>query len=69
MFEQYPDIVSINHVMEMLNIGKTTAYSLLKANQIRHVKIGRKYIVPKKSIIDFVSVPCYTDADNQWQAH
>ena len=42
MFENYPDIITVEHLMEMLNIGKSSAYSLLKSKQIQHVRVGRK---------------------------
>ena len=54
-FEKYPDIVTVRDLMSMLNICKSTAYSLLKDQQIKNGRIGRKYIIPKQSVIDFVS--------------
>lgn len=35
MFTNYPDVVSINKLMLMLNIGKKAAYSLLQAGKIK----------------------------------
>ena len=61
MFDKYTDIVSVDQVMSMLNIGKSTAYSLLQSGQIQHVRVGRKYIIPKQSVIDFVNCSCYND--------
>jgi len=58
MFTNYPDIVSIEQMMIMLNLGKSSVYGLLKAHLIRHVRVGRKYIVPKQSVIDFLTTPC-----------
>ena len=63
MFENYPDIVTISDIMTMLNIGKSTAYSLLQAGKIHHIKIGRKYIIPKQSVIDFVAGLCYNESE------
>lgn len=41
MFENYKDLVGINELREMLGgIGRNKAYGLLKANKIKHVKIG-----------------------------
>ncbi|MCL2213357.1 MAG: helix-turn-helix domain-containing protein [Oscillospiraceae bacterium] len=61
MFENYADIITINDLMTMLNIGKSTAYSLLQNNKIHHVKIGRKYVIPKQSVVDFVAGLCYNE--------
>jgi len=59
MFQDYPDIVSVEQIMNMLGIGKSSVYALLQSNQIHNVKVGRKYIVPKQSVVDFVSGVCY----------
>lgn len=54
MFNEYPDIVSVYQMVEMLGIGLTVAYKLLKAGEIKHKKIGRNYKIPKQSIIQYV---------------
>jgi len=61
MFENYPHVITISDLMTMLNIGKSTAYSLLQNNKIQHIKIGRKYVIPKHSVIDFVAGLCYNE--------
>ena len=61
MFRNFPDIVNIQQITEMLNIGKSSAYNLLKTQQIRHVRIGTKYIIPRQSVIDFTNGICYND--------
>jgi excisionase family DNA binding protein len=61
MFDDYPDVVTVENLMEMLNIGKTSAYSLLQGNHIHHVRVGRKYIIPKKSVIGFLDSFCYNE--------
>jgi len=54
-FSAYPDILSISQLREMLGIGKSTAYSLILHNQIKSLKIGRIYKVPKQSVIDYIN--------------
>jgi len=61
MFDQYPDIVAVDDIREMLNIGKSSVYGLLQDNRIHHVKVGRKYIVPKTAVIAFANTMCYND--------
>jgi excisionase family DNA binding protein len=45
--------------MKMLDIGKSSAYSLLRENKINHVRVGKKYIIPKQSVIGFLNDSCY----------
>lgn len=55
LFSEYDDILSIKDVMDMLHIGKNTVYSLLRNNEIRNLKIGKRYIIPKQSVINFIT--------------
>ena len=55
MFTQYDDIVSVEEVMDMLHLGRVTVYRLLKSGKIKALKVGRKYIIPKKSVIEFIA--------------
>lgn len=55
MFSQYPDVVSINDLMAMLDIGKNTAYSLLHEGKIKNIKIGKQYRIPKRCIIEYLN--------------
>ena len=55
MFTEYDEILSIEDVMEILHIGKNSVYSLLKSNEIRNIRVGKRYIVPKQSVINFIN--------------
>ena len=55
MFQNYPDVVTIEQLMQMLNIGKNKAYELIKNKTIQTVRIGKKYIIPKVAVIQFLS--------------
>lgn len=54
MFSEYEDIVSVDDVMKMLHIGRSNVYKLLQEKEIKHVRIGVKYIIPKKSVVEFI---------------
>ena len=56
IFKEYNDVVTIEEIMRMLNIGRSTVYQLLKNGKLYSVKIGKKYIVPKQTVIDFIQV-------------
>ncbi|MDE5563120.1 MAG: helix-turn-helix domain-containing protein [Clostridiales bacterium] len=55
MFSDYPDVVSVEQVTEMLHIGQVLAYKLLKDGVIKARKVGRRYIIAKKNVIEFLS--------------
>ena len=58
LFKDYPDVVTISDVMKMLNIGRTSVYKLLRSNQISHRAVGKKNIIPKNAVIDFLNPTC-----------
>lgn len=55
MFSDYPDVVSIAELQSMLRIGRNTAYDLLKSGAISSIRVGKRYIIPKISVIDFLA--------------
>lgn len=54
IFTDYPDVVSIEDLTKMLRIGKNKAYELVNTNVIKSIRIGKKHIIPKFRIIDFL---------------
>ena len=54
IFANYPDVVSINELMKMLNIGRNTAYSLLQSGEVKSIKIGKQYRIPKKFVLEYL---------------
>ena len=54
MFPDYPDIVTVRQLTEMLGISRTLAYSLINDGDIQAVMIGVSYKIPKVSVINFV---------------
>ena len=58
MFSEYPDVVSVDQLKEMLHIGNNVAYGLLKSGAIKTIRIGRRYIIPKENVINYIRSNC-----------
>lgn len=56
IFANYPDVVSVEDVQAMLHIGRNVAYGLLQSGAIATIRVGKKYIIPKASVIDFLGL-------------
>lgn len=54
MLKNCKEILTVKDLCEILNIGKNTAYSLLKSGEIRSVKIGKIYKIPKDCLINYL---------------
>lgn len=55
MFKDYPDIITIIDLQAMLHIGRNAAYKLLQNKSIVSIRVGKKYIIPKASVADFIT--------------
>lgn len=55
MFPDYPDIVTVKQLREMLGISRPLAYKLINDGYIQAVKIGTSLKIPKISVIHFVT--------------
>lgn len=54
-FEEYPDLLNIEQMCEMLgNISKKSGYKLLKEKKIKSIIIARRYKIPKIYILEYL---------------
>lgn len=56
MLKEYPDVLNIEQMCEVLGISKKTGYKLLQSNTITNMKVGRTYRIPKIHLITFLRV-------------
>lgn len=54
VFPDYPDIVNVAQIQEMLSISRHHAYNLIRDGYISGILIGNAYRVPKSSVINYV---------------
>lgn len=56
MFTEYPDVVNVPQLCEMLGgISDKTAYRLLKSGVIKSIYVGKRYLIPKPYVLDYLS--------------
>lgn len=48
------EIITIDEMCEILNIGKNTAYRLLANQEVAAFKIGRLWKIPKNSVLAYI---------------
>lgn len=44
-------------LIQLLNVGRNTVYELLRSGQIRSVKVGKCYLIPKSAVSEFLNGP------------
>ena len=50
----YPEVLTVDQMCEILHIGMFKAYELLKTHTVRCMRIGKKFIIPRASIEEFL---------------
>ncbi len=54
MLTEYPDVLDIPHICEILKINRKTAYKILNSGEICCVRIGKKYKIAKLDLINYL---------------
>ena len=55
MFEQYPDILTVEEACEALRMGYNAVYDLLNEGKLKANKNGRVWRITKQALIQYVS--------------
>ena len=54
MFEEYPDILTVEDACEALRMGYNAMYDLLNTGKIKAFKNGRVWRIPKESLKQYI---------------
>ena len=54
MFSDYPDVLTVEQVSEMLQVSKKKVYELVKKNMLRRLNCTKKFLIPKIYVINYV---------------
>lgn len=55
MLHQYPDVISVSQLAQILGIGLNSAYRIINAQEIGSIRVGKKIIVPKICVEDYLN--------------
>jgi len=64
MFENTPDVWSVQMLQKNLGIGKNAAYALVNTKRIHSIRIGPQILIPKISVLDFMLKSEYNNNRN-----
>lgn len=53
-FSDLPLVLNVEDIADTLAIGKNKAYTLVNSGQIRALKLGNHYRIPREAFIAFV---------------
>ena len=52
--ESFPITLRVEDLMPILNVGRNTAYQLVRSGEIRSIKIGRQIRIPRQVLLDYL---------------
>ncbi len=52
--DELPLVLRVEDLMSILDIGRNTAYALVRSGQIRSVKVGSHLCIPRDAVIEFL---------------
>lgn len=53
--DELPLSLRVEDLMPILDIGRNTAYELVRSGKIRSIKVGRQIRVPRDAVVEFLS--------------
>ena len=56
MLRDYPDIMNIEQVSQILGVSTKTGYKLIKDGELCCMKVGRTYRIPKVHLLEYLCI-------------
>lgn len=58
-------VYTVNETAQILNIGMNKAYELIQQKEIPNVRVGRKILIPKQALENWLANSSTTKATNK----
>ena len=52
--EELPAILTVTDLTKVLKVGVNTTYRLLRRGEIRSIRVGRQYRIPRASVLSYL---------------
>ena len=53
-FDTMPLVLSVEDIADTLAIGRNKAYNLVKSGEIKALKLGQHYRIPREAFVEFI---------------
>lgn len=54
-YDELPLTLRVENLTSILDIGRNTAYELVRCGTIRSIRIGRQLRIPKDALVEYLS--------------
>lgn len=62
IYADYPDVLKTSDIVEMTGLCTKTIQLLLKQGEIKSIRNGNRYVIPKKYVLNYVSSQTFIEA-------
>ena len=52
--EELPLVLRVEDLMQVLDVGRNTAYELLRSGKIFSIRVGKQIRIPKESVEEYL---------------
>lgn len=56
VFKEYPDVLNVEQVSDVLGVSKKTVYKLIHDGALSSLKVGREFRIPKVTLMKYMKV-------------
>ena len=56
VFKEYPDVLDVKQVSQLLGISTKTVYKLIKDGSLPSMRVGREFRIPKVILMKYMKV-------------
>jgi excisionase family DNA binding protein len=54
LLQEFPDVLDVNHVSEIIGVSTKMIYRLLNEGKIKSLKVGRSFKIPKHYLLQYL---------------
>jgi excisionase family DNA binding protein len=56
IFRDYPDVLNVKQVSQLLGVSTKTVYRLLREETLSSLKVGREFRIPKVNVMKYMKI-------------
>ena len=56
LFKEYPDVLNVNQVSNILDVSTKTVYKLIQNSNLSAIKVGREFRIPKIFLLKYIKL-------------
>jgi excisionase family DNA binding protein len=56
VFKDYPDVMDVKQVSQLLGVSTKTVYGLIRKGSLLGVKVGREFRIPKMPLMKYMKI-------------